>query len=35
MTEPKQLAQGIGFELYEAIDIFSNYSRETILTHGF
>lgn len=25
MTEPKQLAQGIGFELYEAIDIFSNY----------
>ena len=30
MTEPKQLAQGIGFELYEAIDIFSNYSRENI-----
>ncbi len=28
MTEAKQLAQGIGFELYEAIDIFSNYSRE-------
>lgn len=24
MTEPNQLAQGIGFELYEAIDIFSN-----------
>jgi CubicO group peptidase (beta-lactamase class C family) len=30
MTEPKQLAQGIGFELYEAIDIFSNYSKENI-----
>lgn len=30
MTEPKQLAQGIGFELYEAIDIFSNYSKEYI-----
>jgi len=30
MTEPKQLAQGIGWELYEAIDIFSNYSRENI-----
>jgi CubicO group peptidase (beta-lactamase class C family) len=28
MTELKQLAQGIGFELYEAIDIFSNYSKE-------
>ncbi|MCU7551389.1 beta-lactamase family protein [Chitinophagaceae bacterium LB-8] len=28
MTEPEQLAQGIGFELYEAIDIFSNYSKE-------
>ncbi len=28
MTEPKQLAQGIGFELYEAIDIFSNYSKQ-------
>jgi CubicO group peptidase (beta-lactamase class C family) len=28
MTEPKQLAQGTGFELYEAIDIFANYSRE-------
>ncbi|HYJ65402.1 MAG TPA: serine hydrolase domain-containing protein [Parafilimonas sp.] len=27
MTELKQLAQGIGFELYEAIDIFSNYRR--------
>jgi len=35
MTEPKQLAQGIGFELYEAIDIFSNYSRERILTDSF
>jgi CubicO group peptidase (beta-lactamase class C family) len=30
MTEPKQLAQGIGFELYEAIDIFSNYSKAHI-----
>jgi CubicO group peptidase (beta-lactamase class C family) len=30
MTEPKQLAQGIGFELYEAIDTFSNYSKEII-----
>jgi len=30
MTELKQLAQGVGFELYEAIDIFSNYSRERI-----
>ena len=30
MTEPKQLTQGIGFELYEAIDIFSNYSKEII-----
>jgi CubicO group peptidase (beta-lactamase class C family) len=30
MTEPKQLAQGIGFEVYEAIDIFSNYSKEII-----
>jgi CubicO group peptidase (beta-lactamase class C family) len=28
MTDPKQLAQGIGFELYEAIDIFSNYNKE-------
>jgi CubicO group peptidase (beta-lactamase class C family) len=28
MTEPEQLAQGIGLELFEAIDIFSNYSRE-------
>lgn len=28
MTEPQQLAQGIGFELYEAIDIFSNYSKK-------
>ncbi len=28
MTELHQLAQGIGFELYEAIDIFSNYSKE-------
>jgi CubicO group peptidase (beta-lactamase class C family) len=30
MTEPKQLAQGIGFEVYEAIDIFSNYSKQNI-----
>ena len=30
MTELKQLAKGIGFELYEAIDIFSNYSKENI-----
>ncbi|MEP6947791.1 MAG: serine hydrolase domain-containing protein [Ginsengibacter sp.] len=30
MTELKQLAQGIGLELYEAIDIFSNYSKENI-----
>ncbi|HEY2722448.1 MAG TPA: serine hydrolase, partial [Chitinophagaceae bacterium] len=30
MTEPKQFAQGIGFELFEAIDIFSNYSRQNI-----
>ncbi|HKC37132.1 MAG TPA: serine hydrolase domain-containing protein [Chitinophagaceae bacterium] len=30
MTELKQLAQGIGFELYEAIDIFSNYSKVSI-----
>src|SRR6476620_420552 len=35
MTEPQQLAEGIGFELYEAIDIFSNYSRGRILTDGF
>lgn len=28
MTEPEQLAQGIGFELYEAIDMFSAYCRE-------
>jgi len=30
MTEPKQLAQGIGFELYEAIDIFSKYIKESL-----
>ena len=30
MTELNQLAQGIGFELYEAIDLFSNYSKENI-----
>jgi CubicO group peptidase (beta-lactamase class C family) len=30
MTELDQLTQGIGFELYEAIDIFSNYSKEVI-----
>lgn len=28
MTELEQLAKGIGFELYEAIDMFSNYSRK-------
>lgn len=28
MTEPSQLEQGIGFELYEAIDKFSNYIKE-------
>jgi CubicO group peptidase (beta-lactamase class C family) len=28
MTELYQLAQGIGFELYEAIDIFAKYFRE-------
>ena len=28
MTEPRQLGQGIGLELYEAIDIFSKYSKE-------
>lgn len=28
MTEPRQLGQGIGFELFEAIDIFSNYCKE-------
>lgn len=32
MTELSQLAQGIGFELYEAIDIFSKYSKEICLT---
>jgi CubicO group peptidase (beta-lactamase class C family) len=30
MTELNQLAQGIGFELYEAIDIFSNYSKAIV-----
>jgi CubicO group peptidase (beta-lactamase class C family) len=30
MTELHQLGRGIGFELYEAIDIFSNYSKEVI-----
>ena len=30
MTELYQLAQGIGFELYEAIDTFSSYSKEII-----
>jgi len=30
MTDLNQLAQGIGFELYEAIDIFSNYSKENV-----
>jgi CubicO group peptidase (beta-lactamase class C family) len=27
MTESHQLGQGIGFELYEAMDIFSNFCR--------
>jgi CubicO group peptidase (beta-lactamase class C family) len=30
MTELKHLAQGIGFELYEAIYIFSNYNKENV-----
>ncbi len=30
MTEPRQLGQGIGLELYEAIDIFSKYSKEIV-----
>jgi CubicO group peptidase (beta-lactamase class C family) len=30
MTELYQLAQGIGFELFEAIDIFSKYTREIL-----
>jgi len=30
MTELDQLAQGIGFELYEAIDTFSKYSKERV-----
>jgi len=30
MTDPKQLAQGIGWELYEAIEVFTNYCRENI-----
>jgi hypothetical protein len=30
MTELNQLAQCIGLELYEAIDIFSNYNKEII-----
>jgi len=30
MTEPKQLAQGIGFELYEAIGMFSKYFQERV-----
>jgi CubicO group peptidase (beta-lactamase class C family) len=30
MTELKHLAQGIGFELYEAIDIFSNYNKVNV-----
>ncbi len=28
MTDPKQLTQGIGWELYEAIEVFANYCRE-------
>lgn len=30
MTTPQQLSEGIGFELYEAIDEFSNLSRKLI-----
>ena len=30
MTEPNQLARGIGFELYEAIDSFSRYVNESL-----
>ena len=30
MTEPGQLAKGIGFNLYEAIDSFSHYYKEII-----
>jgi len=30
MTEPKQLAQGIGLELYEAIDRFSKFINENL-----
>jgi CubicO group peptidase (beta-lactamase class C family) len=30
MTELDQLAQGIGFELYEAIDMFSKYMQESL-----
>ncbi len=32
MTEPGQLELGIGFELYEAIDMFSGFSREISLS---
>lgn len=34
MTEPSQLAQGIGFELYGAIDLFSKYSNEIFQPTG-
>jgi hypothetical protein len=30
MTELHQLAQGIGWDLYEAIDIFSKYIKESL-----
>lgn len=30
MTEPAQLNQGIGFELYKAIEIFVDYSKKVI-----
>jgi len=30
MAELHQLAQGIGFELYEAIDMFSKYAKESL-----
>jgi CubicO group peptidase (beta-lactamase class C family) len=29
MTEPSQLSQGIGWELYEAIEMFSKYFQES------
>jgi hypothetical protein len=34
MTELDQLAQGIGFELYEAIDTFSKYITSFVRDQG-